>query len=816
MAEYSGATTTIPNPLAPRNEKKSKPYILSYAKTAYNQYYRQSYVNNNLTTFKNCRKYAAGKQSVEDFRERVGVKDTSWMNVDLRPITMISKLVDISVSDLMNQNYAIQFEALDPESKLDETKYRNEIKANMILKKLEPQITGRTGIPLVSPNAKIPEEGEDFETFYLTEGKRGVTLAMEQVTNYVLRNNNFEDDVRRKILRDLVVINHAATMRYYDQDRNIKIKYVDFCDLVYPYSKFDDFNNIPYIGLIEQVTVQELGQMTNEFTEKQLYEIAKKYQGQTYNNPNWGVSWGNSYEGYYNNTTFIKPYYNFNIPIMRLWFKGINKEQVLKRTNKGHTYIDRKTENANIDEDTELVGTVEKEYLYQGSWVVGSDYLFNYGECENMERPKVPGGYSPEVKLPIEIIAPDIYDMQNKSIVEKAIPLEDQLNLLEQKIQQVLIMAKPAGNFINEAAFDEMASTGKGKDDKEKAPNQYDMYAQTGSIAGRATDKSGNPIQFSPIQKIDNSYWQELNGLIMAKNARVQEISDVMGYNEATNGRMANPETPVGTQQFAVQATTKSLQPIYSAHVNLVRRTVEGTANMIQLCIKENKKAFVSAIGAEAISAIEHLDKIPMATLGINIRVAPNERERAWTMQLLQKDIETNVLASSDVIRVEAALKSNPDLAVQVLVQLEKKRAKDNQQRQLEIQQENANGQQQSAKVASQMKREEMAMELEMFKQKTAIETEAKMAIQKQINEGALNKQYLINEGTLNVEYAKEQKEIAVTHINKDGKLGVAVIQSQTKLADNEQKHNHAVRQNEQLHDQNVELLEKEPKEKVA
>jgi len=814
MADSTG--NTFPNPLASRKEKSSDAYILSYCKTAYAQWYNN--FNTYIIQLKDNRKYAAGKQSVEDFRTRLGLDEnsTSWMNVDLRPITVISKLVDIAVSSVMEQRFSIQFEALDPESKLIESKQRNKMLANMYLSKADKQhnISGRTGIPLVPQGAKLPDNNESFETFYLTQGKQGVTLAMEQLTSYVMKNNNFNDDIRRKIIRDLMVINKAATMRSYDANKNIKVEYADFLDLVYPYSKYDDFSNTPYVGILKQYTIAEIGQMTNKFDEKTLAKIAERFQGNTYNNASWNSGWGVSYEGYYNASTFVKPYYNFNIPTMRIWFKGISKEYIVKTKKGSGEYIDRKSQYKE-EPNKELLGTSEKEYLYTGIWILNSDYIFNCEECDNIDRSKVNGGYAPTVKLPIEIISPDMYDMENKSLVEKAIPSEDQLNLIEQKIQQLMIMSKPPGNFINEAAFDETASIGKGQDDKKKAVNLYAMYSQTGSIAGRATDKSGNPVQFSPIQKIDNSYAAEMNALLVSKQMRMQEINDAMAFNDASNGRLANPDVPVGTQEMAMQGTAKALQNINLAQLNLVRRTVEGTTIMIQNSLRWNKESFTSAIGAEAVSAIEYLDKVPLATLGINIKVAPDARKKSETMQMLQNDIAKGVLATSDILRVEEALEQNPELAANILIELENKRADANQAAEIEKINANAEQQKQSALVASQMQQQTINIQLQADIKRLQVEYELKSKFQEVIDAGKLRNTSLVNEGNLNVEYAKEQKEVKVTQITKEGKLGVAVLQSQTKIASDEIKHHSAHSQIEHKKEADMELMENEPPEKV-
>ena len=59
------------------------------------------------------------------------------------------------------------------------------------------------------------------------------------------------------------------------------------------------------------------------------------------------------------------------------------------------------------------------------------------------------GAYCSEVKSRYSIIAPGIYDMENKSLVEAMTPFDDQMILSYLKLQQAMIKARPAGLAID-------------------------------------------------------------------------------------------------------------------------------------------------------------------------------------------------------------------------------------------------------------------------------------------------------------------------------------------------------------------------------
>lgn len=798
-------TTNYPNPLASRSEKKTDKYGLSYAQFMYYNFYKLSPIlNEKLARLKNCRKYAEGLQSIADVRTRMGAKNTAYLNLDIQPVNYISKIVDIIVSVLMEQHYNVDITAIDPESRLIEENLRKKIDAAIFLKKNAPDLERKTGIPLAPPGMKIPEDDDEQDMYHAMNGKQGVSLAIEEAMTWVLNNNDFELEVRKKILRDLVVLKSAAVMRYYDENYNIRSKYVDFVDLLYPYSKTDTFKNIPYIGLMESMTIEELGQIavnpdgTPKYTEKELQEIAKAFAGRN-NNPAWNNSWGMSYEGYYANSALIKPYYNFNIAVLRFWFLAISSETAVKTFKNDKEYMDWK---AKAPDDMsagnkEVVGDKVKQWRYEGYWIPNSKYIFNYKESDNIPREKIQGGYSPTTMLPIDVICPEIFDMENKSIVEKAIQPENQLNLIEQKIQQFLIKAAPPGWAINQAALEEV-KMGKGNDPNMTPDQQYDMWTQTGSIMYYAVDAQGNPLNANPINPLPNGLGQGFADLLRARQLEVQKINDVMGFNDAMNAQLPSSDVPVGTQQMARQATSNSLKSIYTAHVQLLQKHFKGLFLMIQDSIKYNEKAFIEAIGQGAVSEIDMFRKIPYATMGLKIELAPNEQERAEVLQMLNMDVQNQVLTSSDVIRVHAALKSNPKLAAQLLVQLENKNRKAAQDAKTQDIQMNAQSQQQSAQMASQMKQQELQLEAQSAIQKLQAEYQLKTTFEKQLFDQQMELQKLKNEGIITVAEVGKDGKVNVQQAANQGKVLEAQVAAQSKENVENIKHQSSVA-NQQL-----------------
>lgn len=810
----------FPNQLASRKEKCSEAYGLSYIRWAWYQTYKSTTIFNNAqTTWKNNRKAAEGLQSILDVTQRMGYGNTSSLNIDIKPINYISKIVDISVSNLMQLHFAVNCTPLNPESKLPEKEAYNKLMANLYLRKIEKEtgLVKKTGIPIVPHGTKLPEEGEDIDVFYELQGKQGVSLAIGVAIEFVLRNNNFEEKVLKKIIRDLVVCKWSAVMRYYDEDYKIKIKWIDICKCGFPYSSADDFENMTYVFYREGMTIEELGKTAKKadgsprYTEKELLEIAQKFQGDSYNNPKWNATWTTgSYEGYYNNAPLIRPYYNFNIPVIRFWFRSISEELMVKTTKGKKSYIDSKQEIAHKD-NKEILGTKVKEWRYSGCWIAESDYIFNYREDDDLERDKEDDGYSPYTYLPIHIIAPNIFDMQNKSMVEKGIPSENQINLIHQKIQAVLLKFKPETVSINEAVLTDL-TIGKGDDETQHTADSAQRFEETGTFVYHAVDANGNPANIDPLRVLPSDAANRLQALYTAMKEEIKILYDTMGYNDAMNAQLPTGEVSVGAQQLAKEATLASLEPLYSAELELVGCLMNGVVPMIQDSIKYREEDFINSIGEEATKIIELMRMIPMATLGIEIEAAPDQSEIQFVYNLLQVDVQNQVITSSDAGEVMQVLYKNQRLALRILQGKENLRRKQKADAALIPIQENAKAQQESNSQAAEQQKQVVSIQLNADMKRLQEEYRLKGILQKQTDDSGLNKQVLANTGAENVERIKVGKEELVANITKDGKVTVAKIQSTTDITKTVIKHHSDVIQNEQDKENQKEILAATPK----
>ena len=823
---------SFPNPLASKEEKAKKEYGLSYANAIWSEHTKNMTVfNERRTQLIINRQYAEGLQSVNKYKNRLDLDgDNSYVNLDFTPINRIATIVDNIEGKLMNQSFKIQCNPIDSESLTKYDEYRRKLYANMFLAKIAPQIEEKTGVPLIPIGDKIPESKDDIEMHLKLNYKMDASMSMESAIEFI-NNNNMFDDTRRRIIRDLIVLKRAALYRYYDASKNIRHEYVDPADLVLPYSKYDDFRNIPYAGVLKQYQIWEIAAQNPDFTDEQLFFIAKT-QGGKNKNPIW--NYGDTYEGYYRSNVAIKPYMNFNITVLEFHFKTVNTETKIKKKNskggfffndkpngydvnvnpntirisdlgeswgiKGEKYTVSKKDAKSVEDARDYFAKVKTDrrkenvevidktasYRYEGRWIPGTETIWNYKMGVNIERERVNGSFSPDCELPFTILAPNIYDMQNKSLVERMIPLEDQMNLAHLKFQQLLIKAVPPGVQFDIDGLDGiMTSMGEGT----KPVDVLKMYMQTGSFPMSSTRADGTTINGRVVDQLPNGIGKDFQAYIATQQHYMQLMNDVIGFNSAVDASSPNSDSLVGVQKMAAQATQNALRPLYNAHLNIILRSTERLMLMIQDSMEFNEEAFKMALGEQAVETVKYGRKVAFNQFAIDVELSPDEEEKANIRQLIQLGLQNQTLNVSDAIRIEQELKNSAKLASTLLVLLEDKNRKDKMKESMDLQQQNAQVQQQSSQMASQMKQQEMQLEVQTKTQLLQAEYQLKSEFEQMVMQGQMQLQQLKNQGAYTVAEINSDGKVNVQDAANRGKIVAQEVAGQTKIEAEHIKH---------------------------
>ena len=119
---YTNSSSTFPSQVVPDAEKKTYEYGLAVAKAVEDEWFRgdRGTLNGgrfgtNWTRFNDLRLYARGEQSVAKYKDELSTNgDLSYLNLDWKPVAVLSKFVDIVVNGMTDKGYEIKSFASDP------------------------------------------------------------------------------------------------------------------------------------------------------------------------------------------------------------------------------------------------------------------------------------------------------------------------------------------------------------------------------------------------------------------------------------------------------------------------------------------------------------------------------------------------------------------------------------------------------------------------------------------------------------------------------------------------------------------------------
>jgi hypothetical protein len=681
MRIQTNSNSSFPSQVVSDEEKSSYEYGMQVAQAIEQEWFQGGRSGNRYTqsynSFHQLRQYARGEQSIQKYKDELSINgDLSYLNLDWKPVPVISKFVDIVVNGMSNKSYDITTYAQDPFSVKVKTDYAKAIEKDIATKAALVNMKQQMDIDLSSTGdiAGLPENKDELDLHMQLNYKQSIEIAEEEVISNVLAANKY-DEIKKRIASDLTVIGITAAKTRFDPTEGIKIEYVDPANLVYSYTEDPNFEDIYYAGEIKSITIAELKKQFPDIPEDELLKI-QKMPGNSQYLQNWG-----NYDG---NT----------VQVMYFEYKTyMNQVFKIKKTEQGLEKALEKTDEFNPppnDNFERVYRTIE--VLYTGAKVLGNNYMLNWELAENMTRPTAD---STKVEMNYCISAPRMYRGRIESIVSRITGFADMIQLTHLKLQQVMSRIVPDGVFLD---MDGLAEVDLGNGTNYNPAEALNMYFQTGSIVGRSlTQEGGMNAGKIPIQELSSSSGQaKIQSLIGTYQYYLQMIRDVTGLNEARDGSQTDKDALVGVQKLAANASNVATKHLLDSMLYVTLRVCENislkVADVIDNPLLHN--ALRNSISSFNVKTLEELMNLQIHDFGIYIQIEPEEHEKALLEQNVQMALQTGVIALSDAIDIRNI--KNQKLANQFLkLRQNQKLEREQKQKQANIQaQAQANAQQ--------------------------------------------------------------------------------------------------------------------------
>jgi len=665
MGIYTNTNSAFPSQVVSDAEKASWEYGTQVGQAIEYEWFGQGRTNGNryLTSwnqFHQLRLYARGEQSIQKYKDELSINgDLSYLNLDWKPVPILSKFVDIVVNGISGKSYDIKAYAQDPSSIKKRTDYASMLYEDMVAKEYLDSLQQTLGINLYqTPNIDVvPESKDELELHMQLSYKQSIEIAEEEAIASVLAQNKY-DLTRKRLNMDLTVLGIACAKTGFNTAEGITVDYVDPAYVVYSYTEDPNFDDVYYIGEVKSITIPELKKEFPNISEEELERI-QSMPG----NSQYITGWGN-----YDENTVQVLYFDYKTYHNQVFKIKETPQGLMKALEKPDSF--NPPENDNFERVSRSI-----EVLYNGAKVLGSNEMIKWELAENMSRPTAD---TTKVEMNYALCAPRMYKGRIESLVSKCIGFADMIQLTHLKLQQVLSRMVPDGVYLD---MDGLAEVDLGNGTNYNPAEALNMYFQTGSIVGRSLTQDGDMNAGKvPIQELNSSSGQaKINALIQTYQYYLQMIRDVTGLNEARDGTAMDKNSLVGLQKMAANASNVATRHINQSGLYITLKLAENVALKIADALEFplTRSALQNSISTYNIKTLDEIINLNLHDFGIFLELEPDEEEQAQLEANIQVALQSGGIDLEDAIDLRQI--KNLKLANQMLKIKRKAKAKQDQ-----------------------------------------------------------------------------------------------------------------------------------------
>ena len=730
---YTNSNSSFPDQVVPDAEKASLDYGLQVGRAIEGEWFSNSrqgpnmgYATTNYNNYNLLRLYARGEQPVQKYKDELAINgDLSYLNLDWKPVPVVSKFVDIVVNGMSQRNFQINAFAQDPACLKTRTDYANKLMVDINAREYLEQAQKTLGVDAFSmTGGNSPQTLEELEVHMQMDFKQSVEVAEEEVINHILDNNKY-DLVRQRLNYDLTVLGIGAVKTSWNRSQGVKVDYVDPACLVYSYTEDPNFEDIYYAGEVKSITLSDLKMQFPNLTDSEMKEI-QKYPG--------NQNYLRNYNGRQDDLTVQVLYFeykSYSDQVFKIKYTDQGLEKALEKPD-----FFNPPPSDNFDRVSRTIET-----LYTGAKILGHPLMLEWKLAEHMTRPTA---NTMKVNMNYQICAPRMYKGRIDSLVNRITGFADMIQLTHLKIQQVLSRMVPDGVYLD---MDGLAEVDLGNGTNYNPAEALNMYFQTGSIVGRSLTQDGDLNRGKvPIQELQTgSGGSKIASLTQTYQYYLQMIRDVTGLNEARDGSNPDKNSLVGLQKLAAANSNTATRHILQAGLYLTLKMCENISLRVadSLQFPFTRDALENSISKYNVGTLDELANLNIHDFGIFIELEPDEEEKAQLEQNVQIALKTQSIYLEDAIDIREV--KNLKLANQLLKFRRKKKQEYDEKVKLENIQAQAKANAQAAEQASlaEMQKQQALAEttLQIEKGKSQFEMQ-KMQMQAEIEKQMLELKY--------------------------------------------------------------------------
>jgi hypothetical protein len=721
--------------------KKDSKWILQYVKAAYEESrgVGRNFFYHGRENLRKLIDYSNGNQSITPYQTRFEPKDANdrterFIQLDYTIVPFIPKFKKIALGKLNKVKYNITAKAIDSLARDQEESYFAEQKAKIdLMDQLGdiPNIAQMLGMEEGEPQS-LEELRIKREFSY----KHQAAIEVEHGLKLVFDNNKYEQ-IEERIKEDIFNFGYAIVKEYFDENGKIKVRHVKPYAFACSYSEEYDFSDAKYRYEVLPKTAEDV-RREGGFNEEEMAQIVEKSKTR-----------GRWEESAYQRPS--RPWDDDKINVVDIEFDSINTKVFEKRVNSAGNLDVRKADFWKKDKG-EKYESAEYKVIYKAKWIIGTDFIYDYGLETDMKRAK---NSLRDTQSSFHAFAPSQDQMRFFGVVESMIPVADQIQIAWLKLQNLILNIVPPGIAFDLSALDNVNLGSAGE--KWKPLKILELYRQRGDFPYRSRTEDGEPFANVPIQNIQSQVMGEVNQLVGLINGYMQLLRDNIGFNEVTDGSTPDPRMLNGVANIALQSTSNALYHITKAAKHINESVASGLCIRMQDAFAKGMKPYMTSLGVNTQRFWQTLADISVHELSIKLEDLPSDEEKQNYIADMQIALQAGQITIADKVYLDTI--DNLKERSAVLAYFVKKNKQIEQQNQQMLIQENGKVQQQSALMAEQAKQQTMQLDYQLKTQYMLTESQEKQKLK------AMELQARYAEGT-----QREEGRIITKQVENQGK----------------------------------------------
>jgi hypothetical protein len=610
-------------------DEKDEKWHRQYVQAGYYAMYNNAYYNGKYNQWILNELYAQGKQPIERYIKALCQNaEENYMDINWRQVSILPKVRDIVIGYLSKVDFSVQCAAINPDAvaKKEQLKWDMWAEKEMLSEaKKFMDMMGVTNMPLEAQQdlSWVPDELPEYELLANLYLKLKEEIQAEVGTEAVLSENEW--DVVRRIMLENFFDNGMACIekRINNYSQAIEVKSYNMTNVILPNYTGKTGEKVWIAGVCEPMSVYDVyREAGDQFTPDQYKEIAKRYD-QTLGNPQfqqYNSLYGNNYSSWKGYNVYRVRMYWFSTDVVR--YKKVTKNGAETYYKSGYEKAKGREEKITKDGRKIIVesGDMYKQTVHECSWIIGTDYVYNYGKVNSFSRDQL---NKRECMLPLSI-----YKVSEQGRTERAIPFIDAISISWYKLQDRKARAIPSGITVDLSAIEKLVV-----DNKEMTVKQIlNLAVQTGLFLYRSEDSMIPEGGGKPIESRESGWGIEAEQYMKDIQNNIQLVNAVIGVNEFMDATTPMASTAATVAKLSTESALNGFSDIIDGMIWLHEKTVIDIAGKLQRATMYGlQKLYNQKIG----KWIEFENDFSLTQLGIKVVRQPLQQEKEFLLNYL-------------------------------------------------------------------------------------------------------------------------------------------------------------------------------------